>query len=50
MNLTTVQRRLVNAYATLILAEKMIYDQISLELRHHVEIRVAEIEVEKLSQ
>lgn len=48
-NLSPVQRRLVNAYATLILAERITYEEIREELREYVEIRVAEIEVEKLT-
>lgn len=46
-NLTLVQKKLVNAYAVLVLAELNPY--IPKDLQQYVDIRVAEIEVEKLS-
>lgn len=46
-NLTKVQQRLVNAYAVLVLANRE--PDIPSELQEYVDIRVAEIEVEKLS-
>lgn len=45
--LTKVQKRLVNAYATLVLAERN--PEIPVDLQEYVNIRVAEIEIEKLS-
>jgi hypothetical protein len=45
--LTLVQKRLVNAYAVLVLANRE--PKIPVELQQYVEIRVAEIEIEKLS-
>lgn len=47
-NLTKVQQRLVNAYAVLVLAGRE--PNIPAELQEYVDIRVAEIEIEKLSQ
>ena len=46
-NLTLVQKRLVNAYAVLVLANKE--PKIPTELQKYVDIRVAEIEIKKLS-
>lgn len=46
MELTRVQKRLVNAYAVLVLAKRN--PDIPEELKEHVEVRIAEIEVEKL--
>ena len=46
-NLTLVQKRLVNAYAVLVLANRN--PVIPSELQNYVDIRVAEIEIEKLS-
>lgn len=46
-NLTKVQQRLVNAYAVLVLANRN--PDIPEELQEYVDIRVAEIEIEKLS-
>lgn len=46
-NLTLVQKRLVNAYAVLVLANRE--PNIPSELQEYVDIRVAEIEIEKLS-
>lgn len=46
-NLTLVQKRLVNAYAVLVLASREL--SIPNELKQYVDIRVAEIEIEKLS-
>lgn len=46
-NLTLVQKRLVNAYAVLVLANRE--PTIPTELQAYVDIRVAEIEIEKLS-
>lgn len=46
-NLTLVQKRLVNAYAVLVLANRN--PVIPSELQEYVNIRVAEIEIEKLS-
>lgn len=46
-NLTVVQKRLVNAYAVLVLAERN--PVIPVELQEYVDVRVAEIEIEKLS-
>lgn len=46
-NLTLVQKRLVNAYAVLVLANRN--PDIPEELQEYVDIRVAEIETEKLS-
>ncbi len=46
-NLTLVQKRLVNAYAVLVLAGREINNPE--ELQEFVDIRVAEIEIEKLS-
>jgi hypothetical protein len=46
-NLTKVQQRLVNAYAVLVLANRN--PDIPEELQKYVDIRVAEIEIEKLS-
>ena len=46
-NLTLVQQRLVNAYAILVLANRN--PDIPIELQEYVDIRVAEIEIEKLS-
>jgi hypothetical protein len=45
--LTLVQKRLVNAYAVLVLANRN--PVIPTELQEYVNIRVAEIEIEKLS-
>ena len=45
--LTLVQKRLVNAYAVLVLANRN--PIIPTELKAYVDIRVAEIEIEKLS-
>lgn len=47
MELTKVQQRLVNAYAVLVLANRN--PVIPVELQECVDIRVAEIEIEKLS-
>ena len=47
-NLTLVQKRLVNAYAILVLANRE--PNIPEELQKYVDIRVAEIEIEKLSK
>lgn len=46
-DLTKVQQRLVNAYAVLVLANRE--PEIPVELQEYVDIRVAEIEIEKLS-
>lgn len=46
-NLTLVQKRLVNAYAVLVLANRE--PNVPSELQEFVDIRVAEIEIEKLS-
>lgn len=46
-NLTLVQKRLVNAYAVLVLGNRN--PVIPTELQEYVDIRVAEIEIEKLS-
>ena len=46
-NLTLVQKRLVNAYAVLVLGNRK--PDIPVELQEYVDIRVAEIEIEKLS-
>lgn len=46
-NLTLVQKRLINAYAVLVLANRN--PNIPEDLREYVNIRVAEIEIEKLS-
>ena len=46
-SLTLIQKRLVNAYAVLVLAKRN--PSIPNELQEHVDIRVAEIEIEKLS-
>lgn len=43
--MTTVQARLVKAYATLIMASARTIDQIPNELRNWVEIEVAEREI-----
>jgi hypothetical protein len=48
MELTAVQKMLVNAYAVLKLAGRMV--SIPAELVNAVDIRVAEIEIEKLTQ
>lgn len=46
--LTLVQKRLVNAYVVLVLAERE--PNIPTELQEYVDIRVAEIEIEKLKE
>lgn len=46
--LTLVQKRLVNAYAVLVLADRN--PVIPTNLQEHVDVSVAEIEIEKLSQ
>lgn len=46
--LTRIQQRLVNAYAVLVLANRN--PVIPVELQEHVDVRVASIEIEKLSQ
>lgn len=46
-SLTLIQKRLVNAYAVLVLANRE--PNIPVELQEYVDIRVAEIEIEKLS-
>lgn len=45
--LSELKKRLVNAYAILVLADRN--PDVPDELREHVQIRVAEIEIEKLS-
>jgi len=47
--MTILQTRLINAYAILILAGKKKIEDVPEILRTEVEIKVAEIEVEKLS-
>lgn len=49
MELTKLQKRLVNAWAILILAERRELEEAPEELQNEIEIRKAEIEVEKLS-
>lgn len=44
----TVQERLVNAYAVLVLAKVKTIQEVPENLRTLVEIRVAQIEIEKL--
>lgn len=47
--LTVVQRRLVNNFAILIMAGRRTMEDVPEELKVEVELRIAEIEVEKLT-
>lgn len=49
MELTPLQKRLVNAWAILVMADRRDLKDAPESLQGEIEIRVAEIEVEKLS-
>jgi hypothetical protein len=46
--MTTLQIRLINAYAILVLGGRRVLSDVPSELRDAVELRIAEIEVSKL--
>lgn len=46
--MTAVQVRLVNAYAVLVMGGRKTLDDVPSELREVVEMRIAEVEIEKL--
>lgn len=48
--MTTVQLRLISAYTTLVMAGRKTIDEVREDLQEAVRIRIAEIEIEKLSE